>query len=59
MKRLFRGTRQITIYEDVEVFAETYDEAKEMIEDDDDDVKVLGERDGGYELSGHLEEVKE
>lgn len=59
MPRLFRGTRTIVIYENVEVFAEHYDEAREKIEDDDEDVRVIGEREGDYELSGHLIEIKE
>ena len=56
--RLFRGIRQITTYEDVEVFAETSDKAREKFEDDDEDVKVMGEGDCGYEVSD-LWEVKE
>lgn len=56
--RLFRGVRQITIYEDVEVFASSYDEAREMIENNDEAVRVFSERDSDYELSGHLDEVK-
>lgn len=58
-QRLFRGTRIITIYEDVEVFALNYDEAREKIEDNTEDVIVKGERGSDYELSGHLVEVKE
>lgn len=58
-KRLFRGTRTIVYYEDVQVFADTYDEARELIEDDSDEVIILGERGGDYEISSHLTEVKE
>lgn len=58
-KRLFRGTRTYTVREDVEVFADTYDEARELIEDDDESVTILAERDGDYELSGHLDEINE
>lgn len=56
--RLFRGTRMITIYEDVEVFASSYDEARELIEDDDETVVITGERDNDYEID-ELHEVKE
>lgn len=59
MERLFRGFRTTVIYESVEVFAETYDKAKEMIEDDDEAVKVTSERNGDCELNGHLIEIKE
>jgi len=58
-KRLFRGVRQITTYEDVEVFTEHYDEAREKFEDDTEDVIVTGERESDYEISGHLDEIKE
>jgi len=62
-KRLFRGVRQITTYEDVEVFAEHYDEAREKFEGDTEDVLVTGERESDYEVSeissGHLDEIKE
>lgn len=57
-QRLFRGTRQVVIYEEVEVFADSYDKAREMIEDDDETVKVISERESDYEISGHLVEVK-
>lgn len=57
-KRLFRGTRQIVTYEDVEVFADTFDEAREAFEDDDEDVSVISERDGDYEVKD-IYEVKE
>lgn len=58
MERLFRGTRIITIYEEVEIFAKTYSLAKEMIEDDDEDIKMISERSSGYECV-NLIEVKE
>lgn len=56
-KKLFRGTRTIKTYEYVEVFTDNYDEAIEMIENDSE-VKVIDERDGDYEISGHLIEIK-
>jgi len=58
MKRLFRGTRQIVTYEDVEVLADTYDKAREMIEDDYEEVTIIGERESDYEVS-YLVEIKE
>lgn len=59
MNRLFRGTRTIVLYEEVEVFAASYDEAIELIEDDSEEVRVIGDREGDYEISGHLVEIKE
>ena len=59
MNKLFKGTRQIVIYEDVEVFAATYDEARELIEDDSEEVHIVSERDSDYEITGRLIEVKE
>ena len=56
--RLFRATRQITVYEDVEVFANTSDEARDMFEDDDGNITLLSERDNGYEVT-ELIEVKD
>lgn len=57
--RLFRGRRKITIYEEVEVFAETYSEAYEMLEDDED-VTIISESDSDYEvIDGPLIEVNE
>lgn len=57
--RLYRGTRQIVHYEEVEVFARHYDEARELIEADDASVKVIAENDGDLELYGQLIEIKE
>lgn len=54
--KTFQGTRTCVTYEDVEVKAENYNEAMEKIMDDED-VKVLGERDGDYEVSGRLYKV--
>lgn len=58
-KRLFHGTRKFTVYEDVEVLADNEHEAREMIEDDHDNVKVIEEREDDYEIMGHLIEVME
>lgn len=58
-KRLFRATRTITSYEEVEVFASHYAEARELIEDDDISVNIISGREGDYEISGSIEEVKE
>lgn len=51
---LFKGTRTCVTYEDVEVEADSYDAAREAIENDAEHVKVTGEREGDYELSGRL-----
>lgn len=59
MKKLFRGVRKLVTHEDVDVLAETYDEAMNLIVDDDDEVKVTGERYSDWELDGHLMEIKE
>ncbi len=56
---LYRGIRTIITYEDVEVYADSYSEAVELIEDDDETVKITGERDGDYKVSGHLTEITE
>jgi len=58
MKRLFRATRIITSREEVEVFANTVQEAREAFEDDDEDVKVISGIDDNYEISGPIVEVK-
>lgn len=56
--RLFRGVRKYTVTEEVEVFAHHSDEARELIEDDNEDVKVLNEFNDSYEIYGQLTEIK-
>jgi len=58
MKRLFRATRKQTITEVVEVIADTIDEAREMFEEEDDEVKILSEVYGDLEISGPIDEIK-
>jgi len=58
MKRLFRATRKQTIIEVVEVIADTIDEAREMFEEEDDEVKILSEVYGDLEISGPIDEIK-
>lgn len=53
----FRGTRNIVTYEVVEVLAKNYDEARELIEDNDESVHILSEREADYEIIGHLIEI--
>lgn len=52
--RLFRGTIKLV----VEVFASTYDEARELIENGDSSVTITAERDGDYEIV-ELVEIKQ
>jgi hypothetical protein len=59
MSKLYRGVRQMIVYEDVDVFADSYSEASELIENDDEEVKVTGERYIDWEVVGHLVEIKE
>lgn len=55
--RVFRATRTLKIIEEVEVIAKNYDEARQMIEDDED-VVVRSESETDYEIDGIIDEVK-
>lgn len=54
---LYRATRHLTIHEEVEVVADSGDEARTILEDDMGNFKVLSEFDGDYEVT-NLYEVK-
>lgn len=51
---LYKGTRRVVTYEEVQVEAQTYYRAMEMIEEDETGVEVLSEREGDYEVEGKL-----
>jgi hypothetical protein len=58
--KLFRATRIYTSREEVEVFANHADEAREKFEDDDSDVVLITTTQDDYEVSpGSLYEVNE
>jgi hypothetical protein len=54
MKKLFTGVRKKIRYESIRVFANSYNEAVEMIRNDELEVEVVSESYSDWELDGYL-----